>query len=172
MPRPPKLRRVEFMPQVAVFKPAGVSLRDLEEEVLTVEELEAIRLKDLEGLEQEQCAVRMQVSRPTFQRVLSLAREKVARALVEGKAIRFEGGTYRLALGQFRCGSCRHEFQAPFAAAQSGSDPACPHCGAERGKRIGRAGHGRGPGRCGRRWGATTDSLDASDASDAPDADE
>jgi predicted DNA-binding protein (UPF0251 family) len=148
MPRPPKLRRVEFIPLVTVFKPAGVSLRDLEEEVLTVEELEAIRLKDLEGLEQEECAERMQVSRPTFQRVLSSAREKVARALVEGKAIRFEGGTYRLALGQFRCGSCSHEFEAPFAAAQSGVDPACPHCGAERGKRIGRAGHGHGPG-CG-----------------------
>ncbi|MBP7165548.1 MAG: DUF134 domain-containing protein [Firmicutes bacterium] len=181
MPRPPKLRRVEFVPQVTVFKPAGVSLRDLEEEVLTVEELEAIRLKDLEGLEQEECAERMQVSRPTFQRVLSSAREKVARALVEGKAIRFEGGTYRLALGQFRCGSCSYEFEAPFAAPQSGADPACPHCGAERGKRIGHAGyghgHGHGPGhcaehgaehgpdsgtgpegerwgRCGRRWGA------------------
>ncbi|MGI6131406.1 MAG: DUF134 domain-containing protein [Bacillota bacterium] len=148
MPRPPKLRRVEFIPLVTVFKPAGVSLRDLEEEVLTVEELEAIRLKDLEGLEQEECAERMQVSRPTFQRVLSSAREKVARALVEGKAIRFEGGTYRLALGQFRCGSCSHEFEAPFAAAQGGVDPACPQCGAERGKRIGRAGHGHGPG-CG-----------------------
>ncbi len=152
MPRPPKPRRVEFIPQVTVFKPAGVSLRDLEEEVLTVEELEAIRLKDLEGLEQEECAERMQVSRPTFQRVLSSAREKVARALVEGKAIRFEGGTYRLALGQFRCGACSHEFEAPFAAARSGVDPACPHCGAERGKRVGHAGERRG--RCGRRWGA------------------
>ncbi|MEA4882821.1 MAG: DUF134 domain-containing protein [Clostridia bacterium] len=158
MPRPPKLRRVEFIPQVTVFKPAGVSLRDLEEEVLTVEELEAIRLKDLAGLEQEGCAERMQVSRPTFQRVLSSAREKVARALVEGKAIRFEGGTYRLALGQFRCGSCSYEFQAPFAVAQSGTDPACPNCGAERGKRIGQAGHGHGagrpgPGRCRRGCG-------------------
>ena len=144
MPRPPKLRRVEFIPQVTVFKPAGVSLRDLEEEVLSVEELEAIRLKDLEGLEQEECAERMQVSRPTFQRVLSSAREKVARALVEGKAIRFQGGTYRLALGQFRCGACSYEFEAPFAAARSGVDPACPHCGAERGKRIGRPGCGHG----------------------------
>ena len=165
MPRPPKLRRVEFIPQVTVFKPAGVSLRDLEEEVLTVEELEAIRLKDLERLEQEECAERMQVSRPTFQRVLSSAREKVARALVEGKAIRFEGGTYRLALGQFRCGACSYEFEAPFSAARSGADPACPHCGAKRGKRVGRAGRGhghgcerdsggKGHGRCGRRWGA------------------
>ena len=141
MPRPPKLRRVEFIPQVTVFKPAGVSLRDLEEEVLTVEELEAIRLKDLERLEQEECAERMQVSRPTFQRVLSSAREKVARALVEGKAIRFEGGTYRLALGQFRCGACSYEFEAPFSAARSGADPACPHCGAKRGKIAGRVGH-------------------------------
>ena len=141
MPRPPKRRRVEFVPEVTVFKPAGIPLVDMEEETLLLEELEALRLKDLEGLEQEECADRMQVSRPTFQRVLSSAREKVARALVEGKAIRFEGGTYRLALGQFRCGACSHEFEAPFAAARSGADPACPHCGAKRGKRRGRCGN-------------------------------
>lgn len=171
MPRPPKLRRVEFIPQVTVFKPAGVSMRELEEEVLTLEELEAIRLKDLEGLEQEECAERMQVSRPTFQRVLSSAREKVARALVEGRAIRFEGGTYRLALGKFRCGACSHEFEAPFAAARSGVDPACPHCGAERGRRIGRPGcghgHRHGPGH-GSGHGPDADSGRGSDSDGDP----
>jgi predicted DNA-binding protein (UPF0251 family) len=102
MPRPPKRRRVEFVPEVTVFKPAGIPLVDMEEETLLLEELEALRLKDLEGLEQEECADRMQVSRPTFQRVLSSAREKVSRALVEGKAIRIEGGTYRLAAWRLR----------------------------------------------------------------------
>jgi len=72
-----------------------------------------LRLKDLEGLEQEECADRMQVSRPTFQRVLSSAREKVSRALVEGKAIRIEGGTYRLAAWRLRCGDCSYEFERP-----------------------------------------------------------
>ena len=62
MPRPPKARWVEDLPGVSLFKPAGVPLRQLEESVLTVEEFEAIRLKDMEGLEQEECAMRMQVS--------------------------------------------------------------------------------------------------------------
>ncbi|MBM7854620.1 putative DNA-binding protein (UPF0251 family) [Desulfohalotomaculum tongense] len=95
MPRPPKCRRVEFVPEITYFKPAGVPLLNLEEMALTVEELEAIRLKDLEGLEQEVCAERMQVSRPTFHRILAAARNKVAQALVQGKAIRIEGGNFR-----------------------------------------------------------------------------
>ena len=56
MPRPPKCRRVAFLPQATYFKPAGVPLRILDEVVLSVEEAEAIRLKDLEGLEQEEGA--------------------------------------------------------------------------------------------------------------------
>jgi len=66
------------MPELTYFKPAGVPLRELEEVALTVEEMEAIRLKDLEGLEQEACSERMRVSRPTFQRVLAAARAKIA----------------------------------------------------------------------------------------------
>ncbi|TDA68340.1 MAG: DUF134 domain-containing protein [Clostridia bacterium] len=111
MPRPPKCRRVEFLPQHTYFKPAGIPLRELEEVVLAVEEVEALRLKDLEGLEQEECAERMQVSRPTFQRILVGARQKVSRALVEGKAIRVEGGTFAVAGEAARGpapGRCRH----------------------------------------------------------------
>ncbi len=95
MSRPPKCRRVEFIPEITYFKPAGVPLVKLEEISLNIEELEAIRLKDLEELEQEQCAERMQISRPTFHRILVAARKKVAEALVEGKAIRVEGGNYK-----------------------------------------------------------------------------
>lgn len=128
MPRPTKLRRVEFIPEVTVFKPAGVPLRSLEEEVLTVEELEAIRLKDMEGLEQEDCAERMQVSRPTFQRVLVAGRAKVARALIEGKAIRIEGGTYCLAQRHFRCAACGYEFERPHGVGGRAIDMCCPRC--------------------------------------------
>lgn len=96
MPRPPKCRRVTFFPRYTYFKPAGIPLRDLEEETLTVEEIEALRLKDLEGLEQEECAQSMRISRPTFQRILIEARKKVAKALIYGKAIRIEGGTFFL----------------------------------------------------------------------------
>ena len=68
----------------------------LEEVILTVEELEAVRLKDLEGLEQEECADMMKVSRPTFFRIITSARQKIADALVNGKAIRVEGGNYKV----------------------------------------------------------------------------
>lgn len=64
---------------------------------LSLEEIEAVRLKDLEGLEQEECAVQMAISRPTFQRVLASARRRIACALLMGKAIRIEGGNFRLA---------------------------------------------------------------------------
>lgn len=95
MSRPPKCRRVEFVPEITYFKPAGVPLIDLEEAILTVEELEAIRLKDLEGLEQKSCAERMHISRPTFHRILVSARVKIAQALVNGMAIRVDGGHYK-----------------------------------------------------------------------------
>src|SRR4030067_3253503 len=99
MSRPPKCRRVEFLPDVTYFKPAGIPLRDLEEVRLSVEEAEALRLKDLEGLEQEQGAERMNISRPTFQRVLASARKKIADALLNGRAIRSEGGNFEMVHG-------------------------------------------------------------------------
>jgi predicted DNA-binding protein (UPF0251 family) len=78
------------------FKPAGVPLRIQEEVSVSVEEVEAIRLRDLEALGQEQCAQSMNISRPTFQRVLESARTKIADALLNGKAIRIEGGNYEM----------------------------------------------------------------------------
>jgi predicted DNA-binding protein (UPF0251 family) len=99
MPRPPKSRRVAFLPEATYFKPAGIPLRVLDEVTLSVEEAEAIRLKDLEGLAQAPGAERMNISRPTFQRVLASARQKIAEALLRGKAIRIEGGNFEIASG-------------------------------------------------------------------------
>lgn len=110
MSRPFKCCRVAFMPGVTYFKPAGIPLRSLEEIRLSVEEAEALRLKDLEGLEQEQGAEKMNVSRPTFQRVLAAARKKVAAALLNGKAIKIEGGNFEIAHRRFRCRS-GHEWE-------------------------------------------------------------
>ncbi len=92
MPRPVSRRRVGASPVARAYKPAGVPLRELEEVVLSLDELEAIRLADLEGLYQEACAVRMGISRQTFGRIVESARRKVADALVNGKALAFEGG--------------------------------------------------------------------------------
>jgi predicted DNA-binding protein (UPF0251 family) len=79
-----------------VFKPRGIASADLEEVVLPVEGLEALRLTDLEGLDQQVAAERMNVSRPTFGRVLAEARTLVSEALVMGKMIRIQGGAYTL----------------------------------------------------------------------------
>lgn len=146
MPRRRKRCWVESLPEVNYFKPAGFPLRELEEVVLTVEELEAVRLKDLVGLDQEQCAERMGVARTTFQRILYAARSKVADALVNGKVLKVEGGEYQLPAGRvFKCASCEHEFEVPIGAGESGEEPVCPKCRKGPVQRIG------GKGQCCRR---------------------
>ncbi len=99
MSRPCKCRRVCCIPGVSYFKPAGVPMRLLGENILSVEEVEAIRLRDIERMEQKDCALAMDISRPTFQRVLLSARRKVADSLLCGKALRIQGGNYELAAG-------------------------------------------------------------------------
>lgn len=90
------MRQVGFLPEITVFKPLGVPRTELEEVVLSVEEIEAIRLKDLEGMDQNLSAEQMKVSRATFQRVLNSARTKIADVLINGKLLRIEGGDFEL----------------------------------------------------------------------------
>ncbi len=104
MPRPRMCRKIGFEPNVVYFKPSGVRVVDLEETVLTLDELEAVRLKDLMNLEQEESAKKMEISQPTFNRLLSSARKKIADAIINGKAIKIEGGNYRVAGRGFRGG--------------------------------------------------------------------
>jgi predicted DNA-binding protein (UPF0251 family) len=113
------------MPHCTFFKPAGIPLCSLEEIGLGVEEVEALRLKDLEGLEQEDCADRMGISRPTFQRILTGARAKVTEALVQGKAIRVEGGNFQLVTRRLQCVSCENEWEEPIGNI---STRECPKC--------------------------------------------
>ncbi|HOE27216.1 MAG: DUF134 domain-containing protein [Candidatus Aureabacteria bacterium] len=96
MSRPKCTRQISAMPDVTYFKPAGVPLRMLEEIVVSLDEVEAIRLADLEGAYQEQAARGMNISRPTFSRLIVSAHRKIADALVNGKALRLEGGSIRL----------------------------------------------------------------------------
>jgi uncharacterized protein len=93
MPRPCCLRHVGHAPCAAYFKPAGIPVGELKEVVLGLDELEAMRLADLDGLYQEKAAEQMKISRPTFSRVIEQARRKVADALIHGKALRMEGGS-------------------------------------------------------------------------------
>ena len=92
MPRPHRQRVVSVEPAVTVYKPAGVPARDLEWMTLGLDEFEAIRLIDGEGLDQDTVAERMEVSRPTVTRILGSARAKIARAIVGGQALLIEGG--------------------------------------------------------------------------------
>jgi predicted DNA-binding protein (UPF0251 family) len=95
MPRPRLCRRIFFKPDVIYFKPRGVRLRELDEIILTLDELESVRLKDLEGMDQEDAAKKMNISQPTFHRLILSARKKISDALINGKAIKIEGGNIR-----------------------------------------------------------------------------
>jgi predicted DNA-binding protein (UPF0251 family) len=116
----------------------------LEEICLLVEELEAIRLKDAEGLEQEECGRLMNISQPTFYRVLESARRKIAEALTQGKAIRIEGGDFEMAERKFACRSCGHSWEVPFCTGQRGIDMTCPKCESRDIHRTGQRGYGLG----------------------------
>jgi predicted DNA-binding protein (UPF0251 family) len=126
---------VQSIPGITYFKPRGIPLSLLEETVLTVEELEAIRLKDLEDLDGVEAAARMNVSRPTFQRILDGARAKVAKALVQGKALKIEGGVYNITKDYYRCPACRYEWYAPIGK-NCHPDLRCPTCKASNIERI------------------------------------
>lgn len=87
MVRPKICRKISFNPNITYFKPKGIPLRELKSIVLHLDEYEALRLKDLEGLEQEKCAQMMNISQPTFHRLLISARKKISDAIINGKAI-------------------------------------------------------------------------------------
>jgi predicted DNA-binding protein (UPF0251 family)/predicted Fe-Mo cluster-binding NifX family protein len=92
VPRPSSCRFVSGSPGAVLFKPAGIPTRSLTEVVMTLDEFEAIRLADLEGLYQEEAARRMGISRTTFGRILDSAHRKVAEVLSGGRCLRLEGG--------------------------------------------------------------------------------
>lgn len=96
MPRPRKRRLLSRAPRPAIYKPAGVPLDRLHCITLLHEELEALRLADLQGLTQAEAAQLMGISRSGFQRVVARARQQVALALSEGLALQIEGGTFEV----------------------------------------------------------------------------
>ena len=90
MVRPRICRKIRFRAKANYFKPQGVPMRHLDEVILSKEEMEAIKLKDFDGLEQTEAAEKMKTSQSTFQRILASARAKVAEAIVKGKALKIE----------------------------------------------------------------------------------
>jgi predicted DNA-binding protein (UPF0251 family) len=131
MGRPIKWRRIGYLPRILNFVPSEKYVKGHEECTLKLEELEAIRLKDLEGLEQEKCAIKMQISRPTFQRILNSARKKLADSLINGKGIRIEGGNFAVNICKLKCADCKKEWEENFDNLNNGLYVSyiCPNCG-------------------------------------------
>jgi predicted DNA-binding protein (UPF0251 family) len=127
MPRPRKRRRVWHEPKPAIFKPVGVPLDQLKSITLLHEELEALRLVDLEGRYQEEAARQMNVSRSTLQRIVNEAHYKVVQALTEGAALHIEGGTFRVAGVWWQCDDCGHAWEIEHGSGQS-APARCPAC--------------------------------------------
>ncbi len=138
MVRPRKIKFVDFKPGVTYFKPRAVPLTELEEAEITFDELEAMRLSNIEKLSQEEAAKRMGIHQSTFQRTLTRASEKITNALITGKAIKINGGDYKMpgkdgtgpagrgqGRGQGRKGMMGDGFAGPEGIC------VCPKCGRE-----------------------------------------
>ncbi|MDI6702148.1 DUF134 domain-containing protein [Methanothermobacter wolfeii] len=143
MPRPRRRRRILGEPQVASFSPeSSGSCARIE---ITLDEFEAIRLRDYHGIQQKKAAEIMGISQPTFHRALKSARSKVAEALVEGRPIILKGGDYIMDRRRYKCMDCQFEWISPGKSYEK-----CPDCGSENitsvsADTLPRA--GRGPGR-------------------------
>ncbi|NOZ12293.1 MAG: DUF134 domain-containing protein [Acidobacteria bacterium] len=108
MVRPRKLRFVGMEPEFRMFKPVGIPVVEMDRIVLTLDEFEAIRLVDFEGMDHEGAAALIEISRPTLSRLVEQARRKVADAIVSGKALVIEGGNVEM-VSRGRCGNCGWE---------------------------------------------------------------
>jgi len=127
MVRPQKRRIVAYNPDISYFKPRGIPLIDLEEVQITIDEYEALRLSDLMDMPYEEAANKMKVSRATFGRIVRRARKTVADALINGKAIIIQGGSYRIVDKSriFVCNNCNKKWKEPRG---TGRPENCPLC--------------------------------------------
>ena len=122
MVRPRLQRRVSGEFNATFFKPAGIPVRNLETINLTFDELEAVRLTDLEELYQADAAEKMNVSRQTLGNIIKSAHKKIAEALIMGKAIKIEGGTVEHMRKLYYCPACESTFPA------DNTKKNCPDC--------------------------------------------
>lgn len=147
MTRPIKKRWITFNPEVDYFKPRGIPLSSLKEVILTMDEMESLRLKYEENLEQIKAAKKMKISQSTFQRILNSAFKKISEALIKGKAIRIEGGNFEIIKTierKFKCEDCKHLWKVPFGTGKRGVEMICPKCKSTNIHRNDNQGHGFG----------------------------
>lgn len=125
MPRPKKERMIDIPPLFTSFKPSGVQKRMLAEENLSIDEYEAIRLADYLQMDHKDAACKMEISRPTFSRLLEKAHGKVAAFLIDGKELTIGGGNIHFRENILQCADCDHMFRLPII----NKDSSCPNCG-------------------------------------------
>ncbi len=123
MPRPPRNRRMISPPVMKGYKPFGIPFSKVGHITLLFEEYESVRLTDYQGLNQEQAALKMNISRPTFTRIYENARNKIAAAFVEGKAIIFDGGNVVFDNDWYKCDKCHQTFNL-----RPEDKKSCPSC--------------------------------------------
>ncbi|MFC1582420.1 DUF134 domain-containing protein [Planctomycetota bacterium] len=151
MARPHKEKGIKEPPRVQSFKPTGIPMRFLERVSLTLDEFEAIRLADHEGLEHKEASERMGISRSTFTRLIDKARKKVGEALVEVKELFIEGGNVHFKQNLIRCLGCGYILSLGIAETPPEK---CPECGEANLVNLAQAfGHGRCCGGGGRGHG-------------------
>lgn len=127
MPRPKIYRKIFREPEIRCFKP---DFEDYHHESgaieITMDEFEAIRLKDYKKIEQEKAAEIIGISQPTLHRILNSARGKIAKALVDGKILNIQGGDYMTAKIRYKCKKCGFEWQSSQKEHEK-----CPDCKSE-----------------------------------------
>lgn len=127
MPRPESDRIIHEPPLFTEFKPMGIPGRNLEQIKLSLDEYEALRLADFEGLSHEEAAKQLGISRSTFTRLIRKARKKVADFMFKGKLLSIGGGNVHFKNNIIRCLDCGHTFRVDINA-QVGK---CPECHSE-----------------------------------------
>ena len=141
MPRPQKNRIIKEPPVFTQFKPVGVPGRIIETVTLSIDEYEALRLSDFTGMSQEEAADEMEISRPTFTRLIEAARKKIGEMIVSGRMLVIEGGNIHFRENLIKCRNCGHMFNINI----EDDVRKCPSCGSN--ELINLAG-GFGHGRC------------------------
>ncbi len=124
MVRPKRFRQILQEPQIRCFKPDLKDIEQIKPIGITLDEFESIRLRDYKGIKQSEAADLMDISQPTFHRILTSGRGKIAKALIEGKIIKIKGGI--IMTNEYKCKSCGFKWSSPEKEYET-----CPDCKSE-----------------------------------------
>ena len=127
MKKPYRTRKVNQPPLFTNFKPSGIQRKFLKKTELSIDEFEAIRLADYAGMEHQEAADNMQISRPTFTRLIKKARQKIAHAIIDGMELVIVGGNIELVNSLHHCRDCGETVQQPLFT----KTYPCKECGSD-----------------------------------------